>query len=178
MKHRVKKSSAGLHAAACAAGVLIGTAQAAPDLPIPDGPVETVALMQPTVSLGAARRVIAAAMAEAGRNGWRIGVAVVDAGGELVAFERADGALAITPAVAQGKARTAALLRAPSKEFEAFINSGRPSFLSTPGVTALEGGVPLRWQGQIIGAVGVSGAHGPNDSQVAERAAAALSTTP
>lgn len=183
MKNTQPPLGAGLRAAACAAGVLIGAAQAAPAVPAAADSTTTdasdaVALMQPTVSLGAARRVIAAAMAEASRNGWRIGVAVVDAGGELVAFERADGALAITPSVAQGKARTAALLQAPSKAFEDFINGGRPSFLSTPGVTALEGGVPLRWQGQIIGAVGVSGAHGPNDSQVAERAAAILSATP
>jgi len=135
-------------------------------------------LMQPQVTLKAARRVVAAALAEAQRHDWRIGVAVVDAGGELVAFERSDGALAITPAVAQGKARTAALLKAPSKEFEDFINSGRPSFLSTPGVTALEGGIPLRWQGQVIGAVGVSGAHGAQDTQVAEHAAAALLVQP
>jgi len=138
------------------------------------GPADAVALMQPTVTLNTARRVVAAAMAEAQRHGWRIGVAVVDASGELMAFERADGAQAITTRVAHGKARTAALLKAPSKAFEDFINGGRPSFLSTPGVTALEGGVPLLWQGQVIGAVGVSGAHGPNDSQVAERAAAAV----
>lgn len=140
--------------------------------------VAQVVTTQPNVALAAARRVVAAALAEAQEHGWRIGVAVVDASGELVAFERADGAQLITISVAQGKARTAALLKAPSKAFEDFINGGRPSFLSTPGVTALEGGVPLVWRGQVVGAVGVSGAHGPNDTQVAERAAATLSTQP
>lgn len=131
--------------------------------------------LQPQVTLAAARRVVRAAQAEAGRHGWQISVAVVDAAGELVALERDDAAIAISPGVALGKARTAALLRAPSKEFEDFINGGRPSFLSTPGVTPLEGGVPLVWQSQCIGAVGVSGAHGPNDSQVALAAAQSLS---
>ncbi|EHD22166.1 MULTISPECIES: SDR family NAD(P)-dependent oxidoreductase [Brenneria] len=92
----------------------------------------------------------------------------------LVALEKVDGAIGISPAVAQAKARTAALLQSPSKDFEDFINSGRPSFLSTPGVTPLEGGVPISVDGQVVGAVGVSGAHGANDSQVAKAAAAAV----
>lgn len=172
-----------LHLLAAAAGASlalsmpsVGMAQSPAALQ--DAASTDAVLLQPQVTLKAARRVVAAALAEAQRHDWRIGVAVVDASGELVAFERSDGAQAITTAVAQGKARTAALLKAPSKEFEDFINSGRPSFLSTPGVTALEGGVPLRWQGQVIGAVGVSGAHGPRDTQVAERAAAALLAQP
>jgi glc operon protein GlcG len=129
---------------------------------------------RPNVSLAAARRVVQAAHAEAQRNGWHISVAVVDAGGEPVLLERTDAAIGISPQVAIGKARTAALLQAPSKMFEDFINDGRPSFLSTPGTTPLEGGVPLIVAGQVIGAVGVSGAHGPNDSQVAQFAADAL----
>ncbi|MFA7665885.1 MAG: heme-binding protein [Burkholderiaceae bacterium] len=72
------------------------------------------------------------------------------------------------------QARTAALLRQPSKNFEDYINSGRPSFLSTPGTTPLEGGVPIIVNGQTVGAVGVSGAHGPNDSQVAQAGADAV----
>jgi len=172
-----------LHLLAAGAGVTLALSMpsavmAQSPAALQDAASTDAVLMQPQVTLKAARRVVAAALAEAQRHDWRIGVAVVNASGELVAFERGDGAQAITTAVAQGKARTAALLKAPSKEFEDFINSGRPSFLSTPGVTALEGGVPLRWQGQVIGAVGVSGAHGPRDTQVAERAAAALLPQP
>ncbi|BCN37646.1 hypothetical protein ALDI51_09650 [Alicycliphilus denitrificans] len=146
---------------------LCGAAQA--------GPVRAdIVIERPGIALAAARSVVAAANAEAGRNGWAISVAVVDNAGELVAFEKHDAAIGISPAVAIGKARTAALLQAPSKQFEDFVNAGRPSFLSTPGATALEGGIPIVVDGRVIGAVGVSGAHGANDSQVATAAAAAI----
>ncbi|MFS2222284.1 GlcG/HbpS family heme-binding protein [Pantoea sp. B65] len=131
-------------------------------------------LLKRSVSLSGAREVIHAAQRKAQENGWRISVAVVDRAGEVVALERNDAAIGISPTVALAKARTAALLEAPSGEFEAFINAGQPSFLATPGVTPLEGGIPLRFDGEIIGAVGVSGAHGANDSAVALAAAAAL----
>lgn len=126
------------------------------------------------VTLVAARIAIAGAEREADRNGWHISVAVVDAAGEPVAFEKCDGAIGISPSVAFGKARTAALLQAPSGEFERFINNGQPSFLSVPGVTPLEGGLPIYSGSQVIGAIGVSGAHGPNDTQVAAAGVAAL----
>ncbi len=129
-----------------------------------------------TISLAAAKQVIAAAHEEATRNHWHICVAVVDIAGELVALEKQDSAIGISPQVATAKAKTAALLQSPSKEFEDFINSGKPSFLSTPGATALEGGVPIVLNGQVIGAVGISGAHGPNDSQVAEYAANSINS--
>lgn len=126
------------------------------------------------ISLAGAQRVLAAAQAEATLGGWHISVAVVDLAGQLVAFARDDAAIGISPEVAIAKARTAALLQIPSKDFEDFINAGKPSFLATPGATPLEGGVPLRIGTEIVGAVGVSGAHGPNDSKVAEAGAAAL----
>lgn len=127
-----------------------------------------------SISLAAARVVINAAFEAAAEYGWHISVAVVDRAGEIVSLDRSDKAIGISPTVALGKARTAALLRAPSKEFETFINAGSPSFLATPGVTPLEGGIPLWLNGEVVGAVGVSGAHGANDSQVAELAAEAL----
>ncbi len=126
------------------------------------------------VSLYGAKRVITAAQDEARRHHWHISVAVVDNSGHLVAFEKDDQAIGISIEVAWQKARTAALLQAPSKEFEDFINNGHPSFLGTPGVTPLEGGVPLQVAGKIIGAVGISGAHGANDSLVAKIAATAV----
>ncbi|WP_017348297.1 GlcG/HbpS family heme-binding protein [Pantoea sp. A4] len=134
----------------------------------------SVALSHHTISHTAARKVADAALQVAAQHGWNISVAVVDRAGELVTLDRADHAIGISPAVAQGKARTAALLQAPSKEFETFINSGKPSFLATPGVTPLEGGVPIWLHGEVIGAVGISGAHGENDSLVAIEAALAL----
>ncbi|HFZ0791252.1 GlcG/HbpS family heme-binding protein [Burkholderia multivorans] len=134
----------------------------------------SIAIGRPGIALAAARRVIAAANAEAERHGWAISVAVLDAAGELVAFEKHDAAIGISPYVAIGKARTAALLRAPSKQFEDFTSAERPSFLSTLGLTALEGGIPIVADGRVIGAVGVSGAHGANDSRIATVAAAAI----
>lgn len=129
-----------------------------------------------SISLAGARKVVQRALREAAQHGYHISVAVVDRAGELVTLDRMDAAIGISPTVAQGKARTAALLQSSSKEFENFINSGMPSFLATPGVTPLEGGVPLRLNGEIIGAVGISGAHGANDSLLAELAAEALLT--
>ncbi len=114
------------------------------------------------------------ASTESLRLGWAVSVAVVDAAGELVAFERQDAAVGISPAVALGKARTAALLQAPSKLFEDFVNGGLPSFLSTPGATPLAGGIPLMAGDRVIGAVGVSGARDDGDTQIATAAAAAL----
>ena len=116
----------------------------------------------------------AAAHEQAQREGLHISVAVVDHAGELVAFERVDDAAPVTPQVAQEKARTAALLRAPFKLFEDFINGGRPSVLSTPGLTPLQGGVPLTAGDEVIGAVGVSGGNGEQDTDIAVAAAAAL----
>lgn len=142
--------------------------------PAPATNAKPVTLARTDIAQAGAQQAIAAALAEAQRNNWVIAVAVVDSAGELVAFHKADGAIGISPAVAIGKARTAALLRQSSKSFEDYINSGRPSFLSTPGTTPLEGGVPITINGQVVGAVGVSGAHGPNDSQVAQAGANAV----
>jgi len=127
-----------------------------------------------TIKLDSARQLLAAAQQAAHTGGWAISVAVVDPSGALVAFEKHDQAIGISPEVAIGKARTAALLQAPSGMFENFINQGQPSFLATPGTTPLEGGIPLHWQQQVISAIGVSGAHGPNDTFVALQAARAL----
>ncbi|WP_321969268.1 GlcG/HbpS family heme-binding protein [Paraburkholderia tropica] len=128
------------------------------------------------ITLAGARHVIALAHEQARHFGVSIGVAVVDRSGELVAFERDDNAALVTTHVAVAKARTAALLRAPSKMFEDFVNSGLPSFLATPGITPLQGGVPLMLENEVIGAVGVSGGSGEQDVAIATSAAAVLSS--
>jgi glc operon protein GlcG len=132
------------------------------------------AFNRPSISLESAQRLLSAANQIARQGNWAISVAVVDPAGMLVAFTRHDHAIGISPDVAIGKARTAALLQAPSGLFESFINQGQPSFLATPGTTPLEGGIPLHWQHQVIGAIGVSGAHGPNDTHIAQQAAQML----
>lgn len=130
--------------------------------------------LRPQITLSAAKKIIAAALNAAKESNLSLSVAVVDAAGDLTAFERSDRASGVTIDVALAKARTAARLQAPSKLFEDFINSGLNSFLATPGVTPLQGGVPVVVDGQVIGAVGVSGASGEEDNAIATLAAAAL----
>ncbi|MGE8500049.1 MAG: heme-binding protein [Pseudomonas sp.] len=119
-------------------------------------------------------RILAAARAEAQQNQWAVSIAVVDDGGHPLAFERLDGAGAISAYIATEKARTSALGRRESKGYEDMVNGGRTAFLSAPILTSLEGGVPVVVDGQVIGAVGVSGVKAEQDAQVAKVGIAAL----
>jgi uncharacterized protein GlcG (DUF336 family) len=99
----------------------------------------------------------------------------VDDGGHLLALQRLDGAPAISSYIAPAKANTAALGRRESKVYEDVINGGRISFLSAPEIKGmLEGGVPIVKDGQVIGAVGVSGVKSNEDAQIAKVGIAAL----
>lgn len=119
--------------------------------------------------------IIAAARAEAVANQWAVTIAVVDDGGHLLALERLDGCAPIGAYIAPQKARTAALGRRESKIYEDMINGGRVSFLSAPEISGmLEGGVPVIVDGQVIGAVGVSGVKSDQDAQIARAGIAAL----
>jgi uncharacterized protein GlcG (DUF336 family)/mannose-6-phosphate isomerase-like protein (cupin superfamily) len=112
-----------------------------------------------SLTLEGAERVIAAAKAEAKRLNAPGGViAVVDDGGNLMALERLDGTFAAGANISIGKARTAALFKKPTKFFEDVIKNGRTSMVALNDFTPLQGGVPVMVDGQIIGAVGVSGA--------------------
>ncbi len=96
-------------------------------------------------------------------------ISVVDAGGELVYQWRPDDAQVASVNVARDKARTAAIFRRPSKDFEDQAAGGRPSALHLAGGVPLQGGIPIVFDGQVIGAVGVSGASSaPEDSELAE----------
>jgi len=111
------------------------------------------------LNLEGAKKVIAAAVAEAkGKNAPGAAIAVVDEGGNLVAVERLDNTFAAGANISIGKARTAALFKHPTKFFEDVINKGRTAMTALPDFTPLQGGVPIVVDGQIIGAVGVSGA--------------------
>jgi glc operon protein GlcG len=125
-----------------------------------------------------ARKVAAAAIAEAKKNGWNVAAAIVDTGGDLVFFERMDNAQVASAIVSQEKARTAVRFKRPSKAFEDALVGGRQAILSLPGVTPLEGGVPLVIEGKIVGAIGVSGATSPQDGQCALAAAETLGKQP
>jgi glc operon protein GlcG len=112
-----------------------------------------------SLDLNGARKVIAAAVAEAQRLKAPGGViAVVDEGGNLMALERLDGTFAAGANISIGKARTAALFKKPTKVFEDIIRNGRTPMVALNDFTPLQGGVPIEVDGQIVGAVGVSGA--------------------
>ena len=120
-------------------------------------------------------RIVAAAREEAVKNQWAVTIAVVDDGGHPLALERLDGCAPIGAYIAPQKARTAALGRRESKLYEDMINGGRVSFLSAPEISGmLEGGVPVIVDGQVIGAVGVSGVKSDQDAQIARAGIAAL----
>ena len=130
---------------------------------------------KPTLTLDDVRAVAAAAENEATSNGWAVTLAIVDDGGHLLWLQRLDGAAPISAEIAPAKARTAALGRRESKVYEDMINGGRMSFLSAPVLHGmLEGGVPIVVQGQVIGAVGVSGVKSTEDAQIAKAGIAAL----
>lgn len=125
------------------------------------------------LTLDLAKQLAAAAEAEALKNKWTVVIALVDDGGHLVYLQRLDGTQYASIEVAQRKAQTAIAFKRPSKVFEDAVTSGRPAVMSLP-VLALEGGVPLVVDGQMIGAVGVSGVTSQQDGVVAKAAVDAL----
>jgi uncharacterized protein GlcG (DUF336 family) len=130
---------------------------------------------KPFLSLEDARRIAAAAEAEARQHGWAVAIAVVDDGGHLIWLQRLDGAAPIAAQIAPAKARTAALGRRESRVYEEMINGPRAAFLSAPGLDGmLEGGVPILVDGHCVGAVGVSGVKSSEDAQIARAGIAAL----
>lgn len=115
-------------------------------------------LQTKTISLEAAKKIAAEAARYAKANNSPGGaIAIVDNGGNLVYLERLDGTFPAAAEVATRKANTAALFKAPSAKLENSINSGRQALI-TVGHTFLQGGIPIIIDGQVIGAIGVSGA--------------------
>jgi len=127
------------------------------------------------LSLEDARRIAAAAETEARDKGWAVSIAICDAGGHALWLQRMDGAPLMSAAVAPEKARTCVLSGKPSKVYEDMVNNGRFAALAMP-VVPLEGGEPIVIDGNIIGAVGVSGVKAGEDAQVARAGVAALIT--
>jgi len=127
------------------------------------------------ISLDRAHAVIQAAVAEANRRKWKMNVAVADSGGNLVAFERMDGAMLAAIQIAIHKARAAATFRRPTKVFEDGVNLMHLNYLlAFDGVIASRGGIPLIEQGKIIGAIGCSGGTDSQDEMVSNAGVAAL----
>ena len=130
---------------------------------------------KPVLTLQDVKKIAAAAEAEAITNNWAVVIAIVDDGGHLLWLQRHDGAAPASSHIAPAKARTAALGRRESKIYEDMINGGRVSFLSAPFIEGmLEGGVPIVYEGQVVGAVGVSGVKSAEDAQIARAGIAAL----
>jgi len=130
---------------------------------------------KPVLSLADVKAILAAAEKHAVEHNWAVTISVVDDGGHLLGMVRLDDAAPISAQISPAKARTAALGRKESKGYEDVINQGRTAFLSVPGMDGmLEGGVPVVVQGQVVGAVGVSGVKSSEDVEIARAGIAAL----
>ena len=131
-------------------------------------------LTKPVLTVAETTKILDAARAEAEKNNWAVTIAVADDGGHLLSLLRLDGCAPVGAYIAPEKARTAALGRRESKVYEDMINGGRTAFLSAPLAGTLEGAVPVIVDGQVVGAVGVSGVKADQDAQIAKAGAAAL----
>ena len=114
-------------------------------------------------------KIIAAGCeSEALRQGWAVAIAIVDDGGHSMWLQRLDGAPLTGPQIATGKAHTSAMGRRASKAYEDMVSNGRVAVMSMPGdLTFLEGGEPIVVDGEVVGAVGVSGVKSAEDAQIA-----------
>lgn len=141
-------------------------------------PAHAQVIEKKSLSHDGARSVIAASLAEArGLNAPGAVIAVVDDGGNLIAVERLDNTFSAGANISIGKARTAALFKKPTKAFEDIVKNGRTAMVALPDTlfTPLQGGVPISLEGQIVGAVGVSGAaSAQQDEEIAIAGAKAL----
>lgn len=127
------------------------------------------------LTLEAAKKIAAAAEAEAVRNKWNVVIAVVDEGGQLLYLQRMDGTQYGSVNVAVAKARTSTAFKRSTKVFEDGVAGGRTALLGLDDVLPLEGGLPLTHGGQIVGAIGVSGVTSQQDGIIAKAGADALS---
>jgi len=131
------------------------------------------------ISLAQAQAVIRAAVAEAKKRNWKMNVAVTDSGGNLVAFQRMDGAMLASIQIAEHKARAAVTFRRPTKVFEDGIQLMHLNYLlAFDGVIASRGGIPLIDQNAIIGAIGCSGGADSQDEVISEAGAAVINDLP
>jgi glc operon protein GlcG len=153
------------------AALLIGSAQLAAQ----SDPALTVD--KKVLTLAAARKMVAAAEAEAARRGLGVVIVVVDDSGTIIELTRMDSAQLASVNVGIGKARTAAIYRRPSRVFEEQIRDGRVAALALADATPLQGGIPVLIGGRIVGAVGVSGDSPQVDEEIAIAGAKAISNT-
>ncbi|MFZ0298195.1 MAG: heme-binding protein [Candidatus Sulfotelmatobacter sp.] len=162
------------------------TAEIAINAPLPSNPLDVIPAEIPfdvpyglPISLDQAQAVIQAAVAEAKKRNWKMNVAVSDSGGNLVAFQRMDGAMLPSIQIAEHKARAAVTFRRPTKIFEDGVNLMHLNYLlAFDGIIASRGGIPLIDQGVIIGAIGCSGGTDSQDEVVSKAGAAVINQLP
>lgn len=126
------------------------------------------------LTLDDCRRISAAAEAEAKKNSWNVCIAILDDGGHLLHLVRMDGATPANARIAVGKGTTAAESRRSTAAWEERIKAGRHAMLGMPGITPVQGGLPIMVEGMCIGAVGVSGVQSHEDEQIAKAGIDAL----
>jgi glc operon protein GlcG len=136
---------------------------------------DPLVLDRKVLSLAAARRIVATSEAEAKKRGLGVVIVVVDPAGNVIQLTRMDTAQVASVNVGIGKARTAAIYRRPSKDFEDQIKNGRVAALALADATPLQGGVPVFVGGAVVGAVGVSGDSPQADEEIAMAGAKAIS---
>jgi len=129
---------------------------------------------KPVLSLDLAKKIAETAEAEAKKNSWPVVIAVVDDGGHLLCLHRLDEAQHGSVQIAIEKAKAAVAFKRPTKSWEEALAGGRQGVLGLTGVVPAEGGVPLTYQGKIIGAIGVSGVKPNEDGQIAKAGAVVL----
>jgi glc operon protein GlcG len=127
---------------------------------------------KPALTLADAKRVAAAANAEAVRNQWSVVITVLDDGGHALYLERMDNVQTGSVEVALAKAKTAVMFRRSTKVFADRVAQGNPASISMPNVIAVDGGEPIVVGGQVVGAIGVSGVTADQDGQIARAGAA------
>jgi len=126
------------------------------------------------LTLAAAKKIAAAAEAEARKNNWNVVIVILDEGGHLLYLQRMDGVQIASIDIALKKAQSAVLFKRPSKAFEDQLVGGRTAVLKLPGAMPFEGGLPITAGDQVIGSIGVSGATAQQDGQIAKAGLAAL----
>lgn len=120
------------------------------------------------ISLEEAQKISDAAEVKARAENWNVVIAILDAGGHLIALRRMDGTQVGSVEVAQKKAETALKFKRPTKVFEDAVKGGNVHIMSLPNVVAVEGGLPIVHDGMVIGAIGVSGVTSAQDGIIAE----------
>ena len=128
----------------------------------------------PSVGIDDAKKMAAAALAEAKKNNWNVAIAIVDTHGFLVYFEKIDDTQTASVQVAIDKAKSAAIYRRPTRAFEEGMVKGRVAILGLTGATPITGGLPIMKGGKVLGGIGVSGVTSDQDEQCAKAGLGAM----